>query len=78
MDCLNEVRLGVVIEYSGNKLDKRTELGMNEAWLTGFLIRENCFHSIKKIAFVKVMPFNFCALFLQICKSHWHSKIRSQ
>ena len=46
MDFLNEVRLGVVIEYSGNKFDKHTELGMNEAWLTGFLIRENCFNSI--------------------------------
>ena len=30
MDCLNKVRLGVVIEYSGNKFHKCTELGMNE------------------------------------------------
>ena len=29
MDCLNKVRLGVVIEYSSNMFNKCTELGMN-------------------------------------------------
>ena len=67
MDCLNEVRLGVVIEYSGNKFDKRTELGMNEAWLTGFLICENCFHSIKKIAFRESYALQFlCFIFANL------------
>ena len=30
MDRLNERRLGVVIEYSGNMFNKRTVLGMNQ------------------------------------------------